>query len=89
MINLINYFNRLKVPIVFFFLDTEKAFDWVEWEYLKVVLTRMGVGPAFLIWINLINNLLKFCLKDVCQRKLRFGEESDRGVHFHHFYLTS
>lgn len=41
-------------PTVIYFIDAQKAFNRVDWEYLKEVLKRMGLGPLFLSWINLI-----------------------------------
>lgn len=35
-------------------LDTEKAFDSVEWESLWEVLHRLGFGPAFISWVRAV-----------------------------------
>lgn len=36
--NMINYANQNKQPTVMMFCDAEKAFDWVQWDFLDDVL---------------------------------------------------
>lgn len=38
------------------FLDMEKAFDSVEWPFMRQVLTKMGLGPVFLQLIGVLYN---------------------------------
>lgn len=40
------------------FLDMEKAFDSVEWPFLRQVLARLGLGPVFLQLVGTLYNSL-------------------------------
>lgn len=35
-------------------LDAEKAFDWIEWEYLHAVMKKYGFGETFRNWIKIL-----------------------------------
>ena len=44
------------------FLDFEKAFDSLEWEYLFKVLDIMNFGPSFLKWIHTFYRNISSCV---------------------------
>ena len=44
------------------FLDFEKAFDSLEWEYLFKVLNIMNFGPSFLNWIRTFYSNISSCV---------------------------
>ncbi len=35
-------------------LDAEKAFERVEWPYMKDIMARFGFGDSFLRWVNIL-----------------------------------
>ena len=36
------------------FLDIEKAFDSVVWDYLWQVMGALGTGPKYIAWVKLL-----------------------------------
>ena len=44
------------------FLDFEKAFDSLEWDYLFEVLNAMNFGPSFRNWIRTFYHNISSCI---------------------------
>ena len=51
--DVINYATSANVPVAILSLDQEKAFDRVNWGFLRSVLVHMGFGPSFVGWVDL------------------------------------
>ncbi len=49
-------------PVAAFFLDTEKAFDRVEWGFQVHTLRRFGFGDGFIKWVRVIYSNPKACV---------------------------
>ena len=49
-------------PGIAIFLDFRKAFDTVEWGYLKAALHRFNFGPDILNWFDVIYNNASSCV---------------------------
>ena len=43
--DLIEYTDDKKIPGILLFTDFERAFDSIEWDYIKDVLKRFNFGP--------------------------------------------
>ena len=51
-----------KTPGIAIFLDFRKAFDTIEWPYLKVALQMFNFGPDILNWFQIIYNQVSSCV---------------------------
>ena len=51
--DVVEYATASDAPVAVLSLDQEKAFDRVNWSFLRATLARMGFGPSFIKWVNL------------------------------------
>lgn len=71
--NIIYHTQVTKVPTLLYFCNAEKAFDRVNWDFLKAGLGGCEFGQQFRSWIDLIHSeqeasigLERFKSKKVC-----------------------
>ena len=52
--DVVDYTTKFNVPAAILFLDQEKAFDRVNWDFRLATLGKMGFGPSFVNWVSLL-----------------------------------
>ena len=50
----INFAEVENIPGLLLFLDFEKAFDTVEWVFIKKTVQQFNFGPSMIKWINML-----------------------------------
>ena len=60
--SLITYTASKNIPGLLFFLDFEKAFDTLEWSFIRKVLIRYGFGESLINWVNIFYNNIESCI---------------------------
>ena len=51
--DVVSYATESNTPVAILSLDQEKAFDRVDWSFMRATLCRMGFGPSFVRWVDL------------------------------------
>ena len=54
--DVVYYSTSFDVPVAILSPDQEKAFDRVDWDFMRSTLSAMGFGPSFISWVNLYHN---------------------------------
>ena len=62
--SIVNYKNTEQFPGLFLFIDFEKAFDSVEWRFIKKILKYYNLGPSLIVWIKLFNTDISSCIQN-------------------------
>ena len=61
--DVVNYAASANVPVAILSLDQEKAFDRVDWGFLRSTLVHMGFGPSFVGWVDLFYSSVQSAVK--------------------------
>ena len=59
--DIIEYCKINKKPCIILLADFEKAFDSINWSFLKSCIKRFGFGPNFQTWINVMYCNIQSC----------------------------
>ena len=52
ILGIIDYTERSKLPGILIFIDFEKAFDSIEWNFVYSSLEAFNFGPEFIKWVK-------------------------------------
>ena len=61
--DVVNYAASANVPVAILSLDQEKAFDRVDWGFLRSTLVHMGFGSSFVGWVDLFYSGVQSAVK--------------------------
>ena len=62
MIDVIDHVNMQKLPGIMFFIDYEKAFDTVSWNFLYKTLKALNFGPFLIDCIKMLYRNINTCV---------------------------
>ena len=63
LLDTIEYFERKNEPVVILFLDFEKAYDSIEWEFIFISLSKFGFQEKFINWVKILYKKPSFSIK--------------------------
>ena len=60
--DVVDYATDTNSPVAVLSLDQEKAFDRVDWSFMRSVLVSMGFGSSFVRWVKLFYTNVQSCV---------------------------
>ena len=60
--DVVSFASSSRTPVAILSLDQEKAFDRVDWGYMRSTLVAMGFGPSFVAWVDLFYHRVQSCV---------------------------
>ena len=78
ILDIMEYTKVKKLPGLLLFIDFEKAFDSLEWDFLEKCLEKFNFGPDLIKWIKTFYNDIQSCVinNGLCSQYFNIG----RGV---------
>ena len=64
VLNLLEYAEGEQVPALLMLVDYEKAFDSVEWSFVKECLTFFNFGDTIIKWVDILYNNISSCISN-------------------------
>ena len=62
ILDIMEYTKVKKLPGLLLFIDFEKAFDSLEWDFLEKCLEKFYFGPDFRRWVHIFYNDVQSCV---------------------------
>jgi len=62
ILDIMQHTDTLKIPGLLLFIDFEKAFDSIEWDYLIACLKAFNFGPELIKWVNTVYKNVSSCI---------------------------
>ena len=62
ILDIMEYTKDNDKPGILFFIDFEKAFDSLEWDFLNKCLELFNFGPEFIRWVNIFYKNIQSCV---------------------------
>jgi len=62
ILDIMDYTKATNLPGVLLFIDFEKAFDSLEWDFVNKCLQLFNFGPDFIKWVNIIYKDIQSCV---------------------------
>ena len=89
LLDTIEYFERKNDPGVILFIDFEKAYDSIEWEFIFISLSKFGFQEKFMNWVKILYKKHLFLSKLMGGYRLILShiEALDKAAQYHAYYL--